>query len=145
MSNLLTDKTRLIRLSCGAFVVLPDGGVGCKLVFLNQMVQCHRTSGPCPVADLRGGVRDAPPGPNSFNFMQFLGKFGKIVCWRPHLEDWRPLLGEILDPPLMSMLYTENCLKAKLSVTERSLAKGPFTFAISWNYCDCDYVDDPQF
>ena len=24
----------------------------------------------------------APPGPNSFNFMQFLGKFGKIVCWR---------------------------------------------------------------
>ena len=22
-------------------------------------------------------------GPNSFNFMQFLGKFGKIICWRP--------------------------------------------------------------
>ena len=20
-------------------------------------------------------------GPNSFNFMQFLGKFGEIVCW----------------------------------------------------------------
>ena len=29
----------------------------------------------------KGGVRDArPPGrPNSFNFMQFLGEFGKIV------------------------------------------------------------------
>ena len=24
-----------------------------------------------------------PPGPNSFNFMQFLRTFGKIVCWRP--------------------------------------------------------------
>ena len=39
-----------------------------------------------PVADLRGGARDVRPppgGPNSFNFMQFLGKFGKIVCWRP--------------------------------------------------------------
>ena len=36
------------------------------------------------VADLRG-VRDAcpPGGPNSFNFMQFLGKYGKIICWCP--------------------------------------------------------------
>ena len=24
-----------------------------------------------------------PPRPNSFNFMQFWGKFGKIVCWPP--------------------------------------------------------------
>ena len=31
--------------------------------------------------------------------MQFLGKFGKIVCWRP-LEGWRTHLGKILDPPL---------------------------------------------
>ena len=37
------------------------------------------------VADLRGGRRGrAPPGgPNSFDFMQFLGNFSKIVCWRP--------------------------------------------------------------
>ena len=47
-------------------------------------------------------TRAPPPGgPNSFNFMQFLGKFGKIVCWRPPLGSWRPLLGEILDPPLV--------------------------------------------
>ena len=47
-------------------------------------------------------TRPPPPGgPNSFNFIQFLGKFGKIVCWRPSpLGSWRPLLGEILDPPL---------------------------------------------
>ena len=30
------------------------------------------------------GLEGRPPwGPNSFNFIQFLGKFGKIVCWRP--------------------------------------------------------------
>ena len=40
---------------------------------------------------LRGGRGTRAPsrGSNSFNFMQFWGKFGKIVCWRP-LEDWRP-------------------------------------------------------
>ena len=32
--------------------------------------------------------------------MQFLGKFGKIVCWRP-------LLGEILDPP-QTILFIET-------------------------------------
>ena len=53
----------------------------------------------------KGGARDENPppagGPNSFNFMQFLRKFGKIICWRPPLGSWRPLLGrEILDPPL---------------------------------------------
>ena len=53
------------------------------------------------VADLRGvrGMR-APWGPNSFNFVQFLGKFGKIVCWRAPPGSWCPLLREILDPPL---------------------------------------------
>ena len=38
------------------------------------------------VADLGGreGCAPPPPGhPNSFDFMQFSGKFGKIVCWRP--------------------------------------------------------------
>ena len=49
------------------------------------------------VADLRGeGASDGHGGPDSFNFMQFLGKFGKIVCWRP-LDSWQPHLGEILD------------------------------------------------
>ena len=31
----------------------------------------------------KGVARDAPPGgPNSFNSMQFFGKFGKILYWR---------------------------------------------------------------
>ena len=32
-----------------------------------------------------------PPGPNYLNFMQYLGKFGKIVCWHPPRE--------LLSPP----------------------------------------------
>ena len=28
-------------------------------------------------------VRPLPRGPNSFNVMHLLGKFSKIVCWRP--------------------------------------------------------------
>ena len=48
------------------------------------------------MADLHSKILDAgpppPPGdPNSFNFMQFLGKFGKIVCWCPP--------GELAPPP----------------------------------------------
>ena len=34
-----------------------------------------------------GGLEDPPTGLNSFNFMQFLGKLGKIVCWR--IAPWR--------------------------------------------------------
>ena len=41
-----------------------------------------------------------------FNFMQFLGKSSKFVCWRPPpplppKKCWCPLLREILDPPLL--------------------------------------------
>ena len=54
-----------------------------------------------------GGFRVAhparPPPPtvqNFLDFMQFFGKFDKIICWRPPPEGWRPLLQGILDPPL---------------------------------------------
>ena len=35
----------------------------------------------------------------SFDFMQFVGKFGKIVCSRP-LEGWHTRIWEIMDPQL---------------------------------------------
>ena len=35
------------------------------------------------VADLGGGGVGWGREGNSFSFMQFLGKYGKIVCWRP--------------------------------------------------------------
>ena len=77
-----------------------------------QYLQCHHSivsaltltlsSGGSMIA-ARGTC--APGGPDSFNFMQFLGKFGKIVYWRPlpPPESWRPNLGEILDAPLLSV------------------------------------------
>ena len=51
------------------------------------------------VADLRGarGTRGPPPpAQNFFLFMQFSGKIGQII-------GWRPLLWEILDPPLVCL------------------------------------------
>ena len=59
---------------------------------------------------ISGGFRGAqgahappPPGhPNSFDFMQFSGKCGKIVCWRPPPpRGVGAPPGEILDPPLI--------------------------------------------
>ena len=44
------------------------------------------------LADLGGGARDARPLSVQFFFifMQFSGKFIKIIGWRPHLWGWRP-------------------------------------------------------
>ena len=84
-----------------------------------------------------------PGGPNSFNFMQFLGKFGKIVCWRPPPPgSWRPLLGEILDPPLYAsywnvVLCTENanCNYLKfLFCIRKSVAKYSRWIVKCWNF-----------
>ena len=51
-----------------------------------------------------GGAQGRAPPPLGqifFIFMQFLGKIGQIVCWRPPLWGWRPPVWEILDPPLL--------------------------------------------
>ena len=55
------------------------------------------------VADLRGGTGDARPLPRGSKFFRFHAVFGKFWQNRmlaPPLGSWRPLLGEILDPPL---------------------------------------------
>ena len=41
-----------------------------------------------------------PGGPNSFNFMQFGENLAKLYVGAPP-GSWHPLLGEILDPPLL--------------------------------------------
>ena len=58
------------------------------------------------MADLKG----APlAGPNSLNFMQFLGKFGKIVRW--------PSLGELALPPRGNPgSATENSTNKKIGI-----------------------------
>ena len=58
------------------------------------------------MADLHSKILDARP-PWGSKFFQFHAVFGKI--WQncmlaPPLESWRPLLGEILDPPLKGSL-----------------------------------------
>ena len=69
-----------------------------KHVFFNIQIKDYSIS----VADLHSKILDAPPprGPNSFNFMQFLGNFWQNRMLVPPLGSWRPHLGEILDPPL---------------------------------------------
>ena len=61
--------------------------VSFKVVKASKMLSesIHRINVSDEVADLRGaqGTRAPHGGPNSFNFMQFLGKFDKFVCWRP--------------------------------------------------------------
>ena len=42
-----------------------------------------------------------PYGPKFSQFHAVFVKFAKIVRGRPLPEDWRPLLREILDPPLV--------------------------------------------
>ena len=63
------------------------------------------------VADLRGaqGTR-APPPPRGPKFFRFHAVFGKIWQNRmlaPPLGSWRPLLGEILDPPLYGDTFAQ--------------------------------------
>ena len=68
------------------------GGIWVRAPIPKENPMWGRESVPLAVADI--GARGAPPGhPNSFDFMQFSGKFGKIVCWRP------PPLGELAPPP----------------------------------------------
>ena len=75
---------------------------GALLKRVLETSQMTYSSDAIPLADL-GGSRDAPPSPgrpNSFDFKQFLGNFGKIICWRPPPGSWCPLLEEILVLPL---------------------------------------------
>ena len=45
-------------------------------------------------ADLRWAPGTPPGGPNSFNFMQFLGKIGQIIAFYINLWSWGPTSGK---------------------------------------------------
>ena len=83
------------------------------------------------VAKLHSKILYAPSGPNSFNFMQFLGNFGEIVCWWPPPEGWHPPLCEILDPPLM-------CYEVP-AVMKEPISMFPYLFRLPWSviYMKC--------
>ena len=51
---------------------------------MKRMTSCLAHVGAFTLADLFGGARDAsPPAQNVFIFMQFSGKKGQIIGWRP--------------------------------------------------------------
>ena len=84
---------------------LPSGAGNAFVIY----VYPHKTLTVIAVADLGGRTRRAPSPPtaqNFLNFMQFFAKFGKIICWHPPPEGWRPLLRGILDPPLYCIYRT---------------------------------------
>ena len=59
------------------------------------------------VAGLRGSTRDVPsPGPKFFQFHAVFGKIWQNCMLVPPLGSWRPLLREILDPPLTFAMRT---------------------------------------
>ena len=64
-----------------------------KMIFVNIVT----------IGGFKGAQGCAPRRSNSFDFMQFSGKFGKIVCWRPPPQKV-PNIGEILDPPLLTTI-----------------------------------------
>ena len=61
---------------------------------------------PFSIGGFKWGTRDAHPplGPNSFIFMQYVGKNCPNIGLLPHLGSWRPPVWEILDPSLLCVL-----------------------------------------
>ena len=68
---------------------------------------------------------------NSFNFMQFLQQFGKIVCWHPPspMEGWHLHIREILDPAQLKatnldrrFILSHNSIQMLSSVTSMLLS-----------------------
>ena len=94
-----------------------------------------------PVADLRRREGRAPPGSNFFQFHAVFGKIWQIRMLAPPLGSWRRLLGEILDPPLVSgtrdthpLIITYNfcfrLIKRRAAISERS----SFRATVLWRH-----------
>ena len=86
-----------------------------------------------PMGGCEGRVPPPPPGgSNSFNFMQFLVKFGKIVCWCP----WR------VGTPTLGKYWIHHWIRfgfSIVSVLEKYIVKTEisslFTPAVSGRVC----------
>ena len=90
--------------ACKLYVLRPPGVSNrrgsshdaCDVIYLSPFLSVNRQTPvkTLPVADLHSKILDAHPppgGPSSFNFMQFWGNFGKIVCCPPP--------GDLAPPP----------------------------------------------
>ena len=74
-----------------------------------------------------------PRGPNSFNFMQFLEKVGKIVCWRPPP-------GELVPPPLGN----PGSATALVSYTKCGRVAGSSPFTETTNFFTTEFSENFQ-
>ena len=95
---------------------------GCFLTDCMQMKMKNWTRR--AVADLHSKILDACP-PRGSKFFEIHAVFGKI--WQNHmlaplLGSWRPLLGEILDPPLEGYVHRWHLL---LSASDLPMVVGP--------------------
>ena len=113
----------------------------------------------------KGGARDAPSpgGPNCFNFMQFLEKYGNIVCWRPPPPTPPPGVGapslskywiRRWCQPIINQNLPKNCVKMK-KVGPREVASSKIFLCRSandfshrllyfWEYCRDGSVNWPK-
>ena len=75
----------------------------------------------------RQGRAPPPGGPNSFIFMRFSAK---IINKHTHFGSWRPPLGKILDPPLISIvsLRTSGGIQKAISTKTLSIIQGMIMF-----------------
>ena len=76
----------------------------------------------------KGWPEGRPPGSK---FFQFHTVFGKIVCCPPP-GSWRPLLGEILDPPLICTTTSGNVSFLRSGVSRCSDFNQPHIFRAPW-------------
>ena len=71
------------------------------------------------MSDLRGGLAPASPlhGPKSSQFMEFLGNFGKIVCWRPLPRVGAPSYGKSwIRPYRWLVLFLQTSLELNVAI-----------------------------
>ena len=84
------------------------------------------------LADLGGGARSVPPPvPNSFIFMQFSVKFGRIIGWRPYLGSCGPPSGRSWIRHCMSIFASHITLNEDQKICEVWLRSTSF-----WKICE---------
>ena len=83
----------------GTFKKINSGGLSIFLWGVGEWDTgtCYVGNGSIHSGGSKGSAPGAHPPPHTaqdfLNFMQFFGKFGKIVCWHPP-EGWHPSYGE---------------------------------------------------
>ena len=87
------------------------------------------------VADLRGGVSDAPGDPNSFNFMHFWENLVKSYVAAP--EGWRPPSGKSWIHHCTGFQRYSDLFRFH----KFSFKKNPFTKTLTLTFANSIYIE----